>query len=394
MSANEFCGQQLCLFGNSETSVALPLVYEPRQVEGCSVERIILAKGSLVTPEREAFVRRICEAYPGVPVEEQLEVPHNRVRVGEADPLLRREKGKRTLLFGELGLKSAVWKNKSRGGMYPYPRFFSVYGLCPYRCVYCYLNVSRGTPFSPSVKIYVNLPDIVAEIDRQANEAAKPTAFYLGKMQDGLALDPLTGYSQCLVPFFARHRFARQVIQTKSADVERLLELEHQGRTALSWTLTPGEIAERYEPNAPSTEARLHAMERCAKAGYPVCVNVAPIIPAKDWEARYLQFVREILARVPIRRFFFGGLCMDRVNRSLLEQRMGKDNAISRQLYPHESNASNYWAYRSGFADPFFREVMKLGRDAGSCRFELERLDGGALVVEFGERGNFDVFAN
>ena len=390
MLANECCGQQLRLFGNSETSAALPLVYEPRPVEGFAVERIILAKGSLDTSARQAFVRRICNVYPKVPVEERLDVPHNRVRVDEADPLLRREKGKRTLVFGELGLKNAVWKNKSPGGMYPYPRFFSVYGLCPFRCVYCYLNVSRVTPFSPSVKVYVNLPEIVAEIDRQANASAKPTAFYLGKMQDGLALDPLTAYSHILVPFFARHRFARQVIQTKSADVERLLGLEHGGRTALSWTLTPAEIAERYEPNAPSTEARMRAMERCSTAGYPVCVNVAPIIQEEGWETRYLQFVREILTRAPVRRFFFGGLCMDRVNRSLLEQRMGKENAISHHLAPH---TSNYWAYRPGYADPFFRRVMKIARNVGSCRFELDPLNGGSLVVAFGEQGNFDVFA-
>ena len=60
---------------------------------------------------------------------------------------------------------------------------------------------------SPSVKIFVNLPEIRDEIDRTATRLAKPIAFYLGKLQDALALAPLTGYVRALIPRFARHPF-------------------------------------------------------------------------------------------------------------------------------------------------------------------------------------------
>ena len=93
----------------------------------------------------------------------------------------------------------------------------------------------------------MNLPEILAQIDRVANRSRKPTAFILGKLQDGLALDPLTAYSTTLVPFFAGHKYARQIIMTKSDSVERFLDLEHGGNTILSWSLNPPEIAARYE---------------------------------------------------------------------------------------------------------------------------------------------------
>ncbi len=79
---------------------------------------------------------------------------------------------------------------------------FSPYGFCPYDCNY-YLAGTRGVWFSPAVKVFLNLPEIIREIDREANRIARPTAFYVGKLQDGLALDPLTDYSRELVPFFA-----------------------------------------------------------------------------------------------------------------------------------------------------------------------------------------------
>jgi hypothetical protein len=58
-----------------------------------------------------------------------------------------------------------------------------------------------GTPgvwFSPTVKIFLNLEEIVSEVDRTANQLGRPTAFYLGKLQDGLALEPLSGYFDCV----------------------------------------------------------------------------------------------------------------------------------------------------------------------------------------------------
>ncbi|MFC1737010.1 spore photoproduct lyase family protein, partial [Candidatus Hydrogenedentota bacterium] len=231
--------QQLDLFGSNTESVALPTDYSRFQPYHFHVERIILTKGSVSTPEQEVFVRRICDAYPDVSVEEMLDIPHNRVELGEEDPVKLHEMGRRTLVFGELKPKSAVRYAEVNDRERPRRWHFSVYGYCPYRCRYCYLSGNDGVWHSPTVKIYVNLPEILCEIGRQANSLDEPTVFTLGKLQDGLALDPLTAYSTMLVPFFAKSRHARLLIQTKSASVERLLDLKHNGNTVLSWSLNP-----------------------------------------------------------------------------------------------------------------------------------------------------------
>ena len=167
--------RQLALF-EDHGGTRLPEGYVPRRVEGFAPERIVLTKGSLDTPEREAFVRRVCGVYPGVRVEERLDVAHNRVDLGEADPMRRLARGKRTLVFGVL--RSAVRFSDEEGNTCPNYWHFSVYGYCPYGCSYCYLAGTQGVWFSPTVKIYVNLPEILSEIDRRANRLGRETAFY------------------------------------------------------------------------------------------------------------------------------------------------------------------------------------------------------------------------
>ncbi len=364
----------------------LPAGHAPRLPKGIEIERIVLTRGSLASPEREAFVRRICESCPDAPVEERLNLAHNRVDLGERDPLGRLQRGKRTLVLGELNPKNAVWPNPTPGGMYPYRRFFSTYGLCPFRCSYCYLNATPSAAFAPSVKIHVNLPEIMSELDRQANEAGTPIIFYSGKMHDSLALDTLTAYSTVLVPFFARHPLARLVMQTKSARVEHLLTLAHGNHTALSWTLTPPALASMFEPGAAANEERLAAMEQCAARGYPVCANIAPILQTDGWEELYFQLVRDTTARVPVRRIFFGGMYLKQLSWRYFRHHVGESKT---SWFVRSGQAL---CYRTGYAAGFFERVVRFLERSYDFESSFSDLNGGSLVIRFRHGDSFDVF--
>lgn len=320
------------LLGRGQTGGELLKDYEPVAPVGLRFDRIHLAPGSLDTPERQRFVRRTCGLYPEAQITQCLDIPHNRVDLGEDDPLVRHRTGKRTLVFGEH--KSAVRFSEEEGNTCPNYWHFSPYGFCPYDCAYCYLAGTQGVWHSPTVKVFVNLPEIIAQIDSVATRLARPTAFYLGKLQDGMALDALTGYSTVLVPFFAQHALARQVILTKCAEVERLLPLEHNGHTILSWSLNPPEAAAQFEGGTPGVEDRLRAMKLCAAKDYPVRAVLMPIIPVAGWETIYAEFVRELLQTVPIQRLTLGGICSYKQSRRLMEGKLGHDNVISRHIEP------------------------------------------------------------
>ncbi|OHB71814.1 MAG: hypothetical protein A2V70_01330 [Planctomycetes bacterium RBG_13_63_9] len=191
---------------------------------------------------------------------------------------------------------------------------------------------TQGVRFSPTVKVFLNLPEILDEVDCTARRLGKPTAFYLGKLQDGLALDPLTGYSRQIIPFFAGHPMARLTLLTKSADVTNLLDLDHRGHSILSWTLNPEAVVEAFEPNTPSLDERIHAMEACARVGYPVRAVVMPIIPLPEWESIYGEFLSGVLGRVRLSRITLGSICSYPQAMCLTEQKLGRDNPISAQL--------------------------------------------------------------
>ncbi len=322
--------EQLSLLEQGEPAASLPRHYAPVRPAHFEVARIILAKGSISTPERKRFVEGICDLYPEAHVEERLDTSHNRLGLADRDPLRSHRAGKRTLVFGEL--QSAVRFAQETGNACPNYWHFSPYGFCPYGCKYCYLAGTPGVKFSPSVKIYVNLPEMLSGIDRVARRQRMPTAFYLGKLQDALALDPLTAYSTALVPFFAEHPWARLTLLTKSVHVDRLLDLEHRGHSILSWSVNPPEVSAMFEENVPGIDERLEAMRRVAERGYPIRAIMMPIIPVEGWQDLYAAFSRHLLESVPIQRLTLGGICIYRSARDLMERKMGTRNIVSEHI--------------------------------------------------------------
>lgn len=318
------------LFGHKSSNEWLPEDYRPMKPEHFDVERIFLAKGSLSPEPRRLFVSGICGLFPDAEIIDVTGTPHNKIDLGEDNHKQRHLKGKKTLVFGEHA--SAVRFSDEEGNTCPNYWHFSPYGFCPYGCRYCYLSGTLGVWSSPTVKIYLNMGDILKEIDRQASAVGKPVAFYVGKLQDGLALDSLTAYSTVFVPFFAKHAFARQVILTKSDGVDRLLELDHGGHTILSWSIIPHDLSARFEENVPSVESRLMAMKKCSDEGYPVRAVIMPVIPVEDREEIYSRFVKRLLQTVTIQRLTIGGICMYRNARRLMEMKLGRNNSVSEAM--------------------------------------------------------------
>jgi len=302
----------------------------PRPVPLFRPDRILLTKGWDRTPQQARLAEGICAAYPHAEVVDRADRSHNHVDLGCDDSLVRHRTGKRTLVLGEH--KSPVRFSDEQRVCCPNYWHFSPYGFCPYGCTYCYLAGTRGVWFSPTVKVFLNLDEMLARINRTARRLARPVAFYLGKLQDGLALDPLTGYSRRLVPFFAAHPYAHLIVLTKSGQVDDLLDLAPEGHTILSWSLTPEALARRYEPSAPTTAARLAAMRRCAAAGYRLRAVVMPILPVRGWRCAYGDLLQELLGLEAMERVTLGSLCSFPNAMRLMMRKLGRQDELSASL--------------------------------------------------------------
>jgi spore photoproduct lyase len=318
---------QADLFDEELPALSLPTDYDTVRPDYMEVSQIYLTRGSISTPERRQFVERIIRIFPEVKVIECLDTPHNRIELNEADAIALHKIGKKTLVFGEL--KNAVRFSQEEGNTCPNYWHFSPYGFCPYGCKYCYLAGTQGVKFSPTVKIYVNLPEMLVEIDHIARRLKKPVAFYIGKLQDALALDPLTAYSTVLIPFFTKHPYARLTLLTKSTNVSRLVNQQHLGHTILSWSINPPDVCSSFEENVPDIEKRLEAMRCVALAGYPVRAVMMPLIPIDGWQDKYASFTRHLIETVPVQRLTLGGICSYQSARRLMERKSGSNNPIS-----------------------------------------------------------------
>jgi spore photoproduct lyase len=304
--------------------------YQPKPASHFDPNTIVLTKGSFQTTQQRNFIQAICHLYPKAQIIERFDISHNRFELGGSDPLKLHYKGKNTLVFGVH--KSALRFSDEDANTCPNYWHFSVYGFCPYDCQYCYLAGTPGVKFSPTVKIFVNIHEILDQIATAASRLSEPTAFYLGKLQDGVALDPLTGYSRTMIVFFAQQKFARLTLLTKSANVDNLLDIDHQGHTILSWSLNPTEIRNAFESNVPSPNERIAAMRKCADAGYPLRAVIMPIVPIEGWQNIYTSFLKNLLESVPLDRITLGQICSYSGALQLTERKLGKNNPISNML--------------------------------------------------------------
>ena len=304
--------------------------YRPRPAPLFYPRQIVLAKGSCTTATRRRFVDRICQVYPRAKVVERPSTPHNKIAFPADDPLELHYQGHRTLVLGEH--RSALGRSDEAANTCPNFWHFSPYGYCPYGCQYCYLAGTQGIRFSPSVKIFVNLDEILLQVDQRARQIGHPEAFYLGKLQDGMALDPLTGYARVMIRFFAGHLLARLRVLSKSADFANVLDLDHRGHTVLCWSLNPPAVRRDFEAVTPTVEQRIDAAKQCAAAGYPIRVMLMPIIPIPDWQRHYDAFLGQLLSQVRLDRITLGGICSYGPALNFTERKLGMGNFVSRSL--------------------------------------------------------------
>lgn len=196
--------------------------------------------------------------------------------------------GPQTQFFKD-GSKSLIVANDSPD--IPFEASLNVYRGCEHGCVYCYarpyheyLGFSAGLDFETKIMVKENAPALLRR------ELAAPR--WEPKV---LAM---SGVTDCYQPVERKLKLTRACLEvlaefrnpvgivTKNhlvtRDLDLLAELARHEAAAvfLSITTLDAELARKLEPRASTPRRRLEAIEALAKAGVPVGVMTAPIIPA------------------------------------------------------------------------------------------------------------------
>jgi DNA repair photolyase len=164
------------------------------------------------------------------------------------------------------------------------------YRGCEHGCAYCYarptheyLGFSAGLDFETRILVKPDAPALLRH--ELAAKSWRPQVV------------AISGVTDCYQPIERRLRITRGCLEvmaefcnpvtvvTKSAlvarDADVLAELAKfdASAVAISVTTLDVELQRNLEPRAPRPDVRLRAMEALAKAGVPVGVMVAPVIP-------------------------------------------------------------------------------------------------------------------
>ena len=167
---------------------------------------------------------------------------------------------------------------------------------CSLGCTYCILQTYLN---QPNLRLFGNVDEILQTLSEDLH--SPPDRLYrigTGEFTDSLLLDPWTGLSERLVPFFARQRNAVLELKTKTNFIENLADLDHGGHTIVAWSLNAERIVRHEEPRAASLEERLEAARRCAEWGYRLAFHFDPMIEHADWREGYGEVIERLFAAV------------------------------------------------------------------------------------------------
>lgn len=168
---------------------------------------------------------------------------------------------------------------------------------CPMDCVYCILQAYLNNPW---LSFYVNVEQMYREMDEIF--ATRKDEFFrigTGEFTDSMALDRFTGLSRMLVEYMADKNRAILELKSKSAVIDNLENLEHNGRTVVAWSLNSTQVMAREEFRVASLEERLAAAKKCADWGYHLAFHFDPIIIHNNWQKGYQETIERLFEVVP-----------------------------------------------------------------------------------------------
>ena len=271
----------------------------------------------------------------------------------------------------------------------PFDWTLNPYRGCEHGCIYCFAR-----PFHEFLGFSSGL-------DFETKLTAKPDAAVL--LREELA-DPkwqaepivMSAITDIYQPIEHKMRIARDCLQvmadcgqpvttmTKSAMVQRDTDLwaklasMNAGRVTITLVTLDADLAQKLEPRASSPAARLRTIRELTRAGIPVTVNVAPVIPGlTNTEVPHIlravadagaKRVFWVLLRLP---YQLKELFLDWLQRNVHPQRAAKVESLIRQARGGKLYEAGYDTRRRG-KGPIV-DALRTTFDVFSRRYGLDQ---------------------
>lgn len=205
---------------------------------------------------------------------------------------------------------------------------------CIYDCEYCYL---QGMYPSAHIVVFVNLPDIFAEVSRLLKQ--HPLYLCISYDTDLLAMESKLGIVHEWMKFAASQPDLTIELRTKSANFNSIQDVSPNSKFILAWTLSPDEITCRYEHRTPSLKQRIKCIKKALEYGHPVRLCFDPMIYVSDWEHAYHQLIQQIHQEIDLTKVTDISIGVFRIGADYMTamRKQRKDSAIVNYPYCNDN---------------------------------------------------------
>ncbi|NLB54648.1 MAG: hypothetical protein GX811_02565 [Lentisphaerae bacterium] len=160
---------------------------------------------------------------------------------------------------------------------------------CPHECAYCGL-----TGF---MVVGLNMSEYLRQLDRLIEANPWQLTYLVDDMSDVLVYEPELNLFSEMVRFFGTKENRYVIVHTKSANVDFLEALPHNGKTIMCFSLTAKTQSTQLERVAGTTDERIEAARKCQEWGMPIRFKFKPIIPVKTWREEAYEMIRDVFEK-------------------------------------------------------------------------------------------------
>lgn len=167
---------------------------------------------------------------------------------------------------------------------------------CPFNCTYCILQYYLN---QAATIIYTDIENILSDLDEAlANYGKRFIRIGTGELGDSLALYGSRLFAKEAVQFFAEQSNILFELKTKSNRIEPLLNVNHNRRTVVAWSLNPQKVITQEEAQTNTLGERLAAAKTLEKKNYLLAFHFDPIIKKKNWKQLYGNLIDKLYSTI------------------------------------------------------------------------------------------------
>ena len=166
--------------------------------------------------------------------------------------------------------------------------------FCTMDCSYCILQAYFHPPV---LQYFAGFKTLATELD-QAFAQNRIFRMGTGEYTDSLIWEKISQGPKFLVEKFAGQTNSLLELKTKTVNVSSLLDLDHNQKTVLAWSVNTPEVIRTQERGTASLKARLETAKLCQSKGYRIAFHFDPLVIYEGCESDYQKVVDDIFRYV------------------------------------------------------------------------------------------------